>query len=144
MINAIIAAIGIALKETFGEGCKIYTEHMEQGFERPCFFISCVNFEHKRFRGERYLQQNEFCIRYFPEDCARWREECDIAAGRMLSCLQWINAADTFVRGTKLRAKAVDGTLDFLVNYDLIVHGMPVSDPMEELSGNVSAKTEGR
>ena len=67
MVNTIMEAIGIALNAEFGSNYEIHTEEMEQDLKRPCFLISCINHTSKLFLGKRYLKENTFCIRYFPE-----------------------------------------------------------------------------
>ncbi len=140
VINSIIAGISIALNQEFGDGCKNYTEEVKQGLEEPCFFISCIHPTHKLLRGRRYLQENMFCIQYFPADEGRAKEECHAVAGRMFSCLEWITADGALVRGTGRNAEIEDGILNFFVNYDLLFRRAEDTSPMEEISENVSAK----
>ncbi|MDE7298556.1 MAG: hypothetical protein K2N94_06965 [Lachnospiraceae bacterium] len=140
MINSIIAGISIALNKEFGDSCKNYTEEVKQGLEEPCFFISCIHPTHRLLRGRRYLRENMFCIQYFPADEGRAKEECNAAADRMVSCLEWITVDGALVRGTGMSAEVEDGILNFFVNYDLLVCRAEDADPMEEISESVSAK----
>ena len=43
MINLLTEAVSIAIHAEFGDGYPIYKEEIRQGFEEPCFFISCLN-----------------------------------------------------------------------------------------------------
>ncbi len=144
MTNSTIAAISIALNREFGERYKNYVEEVKQGFEKPCFFISCIFLAQRLLLGERYLQENGFCIRYFPGDGGRAEEECNMVAGRLFCCLEWIKVGDSLVRGTGMRAETVDGILNFFVDYDRIARKVVDLDPMEELSEDVSVKKGGR
>ena len=140
MINSIIAGISIALNQEFGDGCKNYTEEVKQGLEEPCFFISCIHPTHKLLRGRRYLQENMFCIQYFPQDKRQANEECNAVADRLFFCLEYVTVTGDLVRGTKMRSEIVDGVLNFFVNYDLFVYKRTEENPMEDISSSVSAK----
>lgn len=123
MINAIIESISVALNGTFGDGCEIHMEELEQGLEEPCFFISCLAPSASLFFGKRYFRTNQFCIQYFPASSERQRE-CNDVAERLYECLEYITPdGDTSpIRGTKMKHEVVDGVLNFLVNYDLFVY----------------------
>lgn len=140
MINSIIEAVSISLNAEFGDNYTIYTETVEQGLNEPCFFISCINPTNSLFFDKRYFRKNQFCIQYFPTDKDRAKEECSEAAERLFSCLEYINVTGDLVRGTKMNCNVVDGILNFFVNYDLFVYKNVNSDPMEEISKNVSAR----
>ena len=141
MINSIIAGISIALNQEFGDGCKNYTEEVKQGLEEPCFFISCIHPTHKLLRGRRYLQENMFCIQYFPQDKRQANEECNAVADRLFFCLEYVTVTGDLVRGTKMRSEIVDGVLNFFVNYDMFVYKMSESVPaMEGVSTETSVK----
>lgn len=60
-------AIAQMLFEGFGEEYKIYTEKVEQGFERPCFFISLDKGAIKRFLNGGRLFCFKCCICFYPE-----------------------------------------------------------------------------
>lgn len=140
MINAIIKAISIALNKEFGDGYTNYTEEIRQGLKEPCFFISCINPVNRLFLNKRYFRENQFCIQYFPAGSRR-KEECNSAAERLFSCLEYITAAGDTVRGTKMKYEISDGILNFFVNYDLFVFKADETLPaMEELEKDVSLK----
>ena len=102
--------------------------------------MSCINPTNKLFLGKRYFRENQFCLQYFPTDKDRAKEECNAVAERLFSCLEYINVTGDLVRGTKMNCEVVDGVLNFFVNYDLFVYKNINSDPMEEISKNVSAR----
>ncbi len=140
MVNTIMEAIGIALNAEFGSNYEIHTEEMEQDLKRPCFLISCINHTSKLFLGKRYLKENTFCIRYFPEQEGQGKRECNEVAERLFLCLEWLGMDGELVKGTRMKHEDVGGILNFFVNYDMYVQKRESLPTMERLEGNVSAK----
>ena len=122
MINLIIEAVGIALREEFGESYEIYMKELEQGLKGPCFFISCQNSANEPLRGQRYFRRNQLRIRYFPES-GEIQPECNDIAERMRQCLEYVtvDGGNRPIRGTKMNYEVIDGVLNFSVNYDYFV-----------------------
>ena len=142
MINTIIEAISAALQDEFGDEYEVRMEELEQGPEKPCFFISCRNPASERFPGNRYFRTNPFCIRYVPVSAEKQRE-CNQAAERMYQCLEYvmITGEDKPIMGTKMNYEVIDGVLRFFVNYDMfITRQQKNDDAMEKVTGNVTAK----
>ncbi len=135
MISAIMEAVGAALRSEFADSCKVYTEETEQGLERPCFFISFVDFTDRAFLGGRRFRTNRFRIRYLPESEGSGKEGYYAVAERLLTALEWITVAGQLQMGTKMRYEVADGALHFFVNYDLFVcktaEALPVMEQME-------------
>lgn len=140
MINSIIESISISLNAEFGDEYITYTESVEQGLNKPCFFLFCVNSTNRVFLGKRYLRENQFCLQYLPADEGRANEECNAVAKRLFSCLEYITVTGDLVRGTKMKYEIVDGVLNFFVNYDLFVYKVEPVDAMEEISEKVTVK----
>lgn len=140
MINSIIEAISISLNAEFGDDYTTYTESIEQGLNKPCFFVFCIDPTNRVFFGKRYFRQNQFCIQFFPADESRANEDCNAVAYRLFSCLEYITVTGDLVRGTKMKYEVVDGVLNFFVNYDLFVYKVAAYDAMEEISENVTVK----
>lgn len=141
MINSIIDSVSASLRAEFGDSFTIYTESLEQGFERPCFFVLCVGGANQLTRGNRYFRENQFCIRYVPISREQADKECNAAAERLSLCLEQIVVSGDSVRGTKMKWAAADGKLDFYVNYDLFVYREKDAVPvMEEISMETSMK----
>ena len=134
-------AIGVALNAEFGDGYRIYADNIEQGLQKPCFFISCTAQSSKPFPGRRYLWKNRFCIRYFPGDKSREKEECSETAQRLFLCLELLTVEGDLIRGTKMKGEITDGVLDFFVNYDMFVYLQREDVPvMEELTTDINAR----
>lgn len=141
MINSIFESVSTSLHAEFGDSFTIYTESLEQGFERPCFFVRCVGGTNQLTHGNRYFRENQFCIRYVPKSREQADRECNAAAERLLCCLEQILVSGDAVRGTKMKWETAGGELNFYVNYDLYVYRNAEPIPvMEEVSIETSAK----
>lgn len=142
MINEMIEAISAALNGKFGDEYEIHMEELEQGLEKHCFFIFCVNHASERLQGERYSWTNQFCIQYFPKGREK-QCECNGVAERMLKCLKYVTVEgdDRPIAGIKMNYEVVDGVLNFFVNYNLFTtEYQKKDDEMDKVEGNVAVK----
>ena len=142
MINLIIEAVSIALREEFGESYEIYMKETEQGLKGPCFFISCRNSTNELLRGQKYFRRNQFCIQYFPGS-GEIQQECNDTAERMWQCLEYVTAdgGNGPIKGTKMNYEVIDGVLNFSVNYDYFVYRRKEEAPtMGGLTSDTTAK----
>ena len=64
MVNDVIGAIAIALHAEFGDGYKIYTDNVEQGLERPCFFVADLTTILNPYLGSRSNNVCSFDVHY--------------------------------------------------------------------------------
>ena len=140
MINKIVEAIGLALNAEFGSDINIYTEKVEQGLQKPCFFIACVNQARQLWRGRMYRRENQFCLQYFPADIGRVREECNAVAERLFSCLEFLPVGAKKLRGCKMHYEIIDNTLHFFVNYDFLAEQAQDTPAMTELAEQVGVR----
>ena len=141
MINSIIEGMSRAINAEFGDDYTIYAENVEQGLKEPCFFISCIAPTKRLFVGRRYFRTNTFCIQFFPRDPDCGKEECNDAAERLFSCLEYITIDGELMRGTGMKSETVDGILNFFVNYDYFEIQTDNSDnSMDDIAGKISAK----
>lgn len=141
MVNALIQSIAGSLNAEFGDGYGIYTEGHTQDQRAPCFVIRCIGSAERHFFWKRYFRENRFCIDYFPESEENGREECDSVAGRLFSCLEYLEAGEDLVRGSGRNYEMKDGILNFFVNYDMFVYKVSESVPvMEGVSTETSVK----
>ena len=137
----LVNATGIALNREFGDEYRIYADNAEQGLTEPCFFVSCVNQSSRQFLGRRYIRENKLCIKYFPKNKSREKEECNETAQRLFLCLELLTVEDDLIRGTKMKSEIIDGVLNFFVNYDMFVYLQGEETPlMEELTTDVTAR----
>ena len=123
MINEIIEAISIALDSEFGDGYEIHTEEIKQDLKEPCFFVQLIDQNISPLCGRRYLQNNAFCIQYFPESNLNPNAECNDVAERMMFALEYVTPLDVdrAIRGTNKNHELVDGVLNFFVNYNRVI-----------------------
>ena len=134
MINAVIYGISTALNTEFGSSYKIYMEEVKQDLKESCFFILCSNSARKLFAGKRYLNQNIFCIQYFPET-ENVYQECNQIMERLYDCLEYIflSAEEKTLRGTQMNGKIVENVLNFFVNYDFFTYKTGEEETMEAI-----------
>lgn len=145
MVNSIIEAISIALNGEFGDDYKVYADNVEQGLQKPCFFVSCIKHTNKLFLGRRYFRENLFCVKYFPKCQSGEKEECNETAQRLFLCLEWLTVEGELTMGTKMRGEVVDGVLNFFVNYDMFVYRKEEAGPaMEMLTEETTVKGQVR
>ena len=123
MINEIIDAISIALDSEFEDGYKIHKDEIKQDLKEPCFFIQLIDQSISPLCGQRYLQNNAFCIQYFPESKLNPYAECNDVAERMMFALEYVTPLDEdrAIRGTNKNHELVDGVLNFFVNYNRVI-----------------------
>lgn len=137
MINEIIQGVSIKLNATFEGKYKTYQNDVEQGFTKPCFFISILKPDISPLLKNRYMSRNPLDIHYFPTNGRNNAEMYDMA-GDLMECLEFITLPNGDVlHGTSMNYEVVDGVLHFFVNYNLTLR-RPSDDPtMEELEVGV-------
>lgn len=116
MINSIISGMARAIYAEFGDAYTIYKEEIPQGLTTPCFYLSCVDAEQNRFRGDVYKAEHRFMVLYFPstEDV---NTECMDVADRLWMAMELIETEIGKKMGTKMQADIQDGLLNFSLTY---------------------------
>lgn len=140
MIEKIITGILAALEEEFGDTYSFYTEEIEQGLEKPCFFIFCLNLSMNLFRGGRYQNKNQFSIRYLsgsPEPM----KDCGKVAERLFHCLELITVDGDLLRGSGAKAVIDGGSLTYTVNFDYFSY-IPNTETKMELLENSNTQVK--
>lgn len=134
MVNKLIDGLSLKLNQFFGDGFSIYSEETEQGFQRPCFFITILSPSQKNLIGNRSLRQYPFDIRYYPTIQGN-NNELQSTASSLYEALEYVQLIDDdLIRGTKMYHEVVDGILHFYVNFDMVVTKVvPVEEKMSEL-----------
>lgn len=131
MLNEIIKGVSMMLKNTFGDGYKVYENDVKQGLKPPCFFIGVLKPELSPLVGKRYLSTNPLDVRFIPLDGGRNAEMFSVAA-ELLEALEFITLpSGDLLHGTKMNYEVVDGVLHFFVNYNLTLI-KPIDDPKME------------
>jgi hypothetical protein len=134
MLQGIVDGISKKLSAVFGEGYKIYPEHVSQGMKEPCFFIQLVSQSSRRVMDRRFFREHQFCIRYYPKSRDEPRAECFAAQDALFPALSYITADGDLLRGTGMHGEFVDGVLNFFVDFNLFVLTPVEQTPMEELA----------
>ncbi|MBR6400789.1 MAG: hypothetical protein IKS17_06155 [Firmicutes bacterium] len=136
MFNEIIKGVCAALSENF-EGATIYTEHVEQNFKSPAFFVFCNAPETsiKRYRGHRFLARNGVSITYIHRnDGTADNAATNDIAEKLFLCTEVISAGGHSYRATKQRLENSEGIAVFFLNYDFFFNVTDETELMRLLS----------
>lgn len=139
IVNDIKIGINQSLDNEF-TNITIYNEEVKQGFEEPCFYVSCLNPTSELFLNKRYFRTNLFCIQYFPKETESKNAECNDVLEKLYDCLELVDISGGLVRGTKMKGEVIDEVLNFFVHYDMFVYKDEVKDKMEILKVNTDTK----
>ncbi len=131
MINNVIDAICKALNDEFGNEYTIYIRQKLQSPVTPCFLVSGVSLEQKRYQGKRRYCQYTFEIQYLPSTQAPI-SEINAVLQRMFECLEYINEGENILSATGNKAEITDEVLHFTVNYNFFTMSDDTADSMEQ------------
>lgn len=128
MTNEIKTGISQALDTEFNTKDKlyqIYSEVIENGFDKPCFYILRLKARETQLMGNRYKFESTFDIQYFPSNdpvngILKKNEECDNIAEILTTIMKEIIVDSSNVRGTNINYENIDDVLHFYVDYNLI------------------------
>ena len=142
MIQEVIDGIINAIRTSFDETFRIYTESIEQGLIKPCFSILSLNPSGEREIGNRYKRFFPFMITYFPSS-KEPIAECNAVCEELLGLLPDIQTAIGLLHAVVLSGEIVDGNLQFSVQYNVsaLLQTEQV-DLLEEMAVNTTAKVE--
>lgn len=137
MTNKIIEVISKTLGEVFGEDIKIYRKKLEQGFEKPCFFITCISTSNKQIIGPRYNLSHSFDIQYYPGD---GESNVESIVEQLYTPLEYISIDEMSIRGSKMNYKMEDGIIHFYIDYNIQIIKESTEDSMDGLVINSGGK----
>jgi len=142
VINPIITGISMKINSLFGNNYNIYNDNVEQGMEKPCFFINYLDGEERSQGGitiKSYLDVLHFDITGFVvnEDRATLNDMAD-----KLYDLEYITLEDkTLLRADKMKPKIEDGVLHFFMDYRVFINkGNIESIEMDDYNFNQEVK----
>lgn len=148
MTNTIIDGVCKRLAEEFGEGYRVYTENVEQGFTEPCFFVSATSVQMTPIlcRGTtgRYSRKQGVNVTFYPEQGDDVRNEVYSVAERLIDVLEYIDA-DGLTRGTEIRGEFIGESPEMIasinVAYEFTVYKQNAEEAvkMGELKQEVDA-----
>ncbi len=136
MINDIIKGVAKAIRNEFGENCRIYTDEVKQGLKEPCFFISTLNPQMKQVMGKRYIISCQVMVQYITEG---GKSECNDVAMRLFEVLELITVSGDLARGKNMSYEVNDGVLSFSVSYDIFVYK---TDEAKDYIESIEQRTE--
>lgn len=136
-MEQICEAMEAAIHGVFGVGYPIYTEDLQQGFLKPCFFISFVRGSRKPLPCKRYYCENQFLVQYFTEKEQVETAEMLKVAQSLCDCLGLLSVDDGWIRGSNMQYEMVDGVLRFLLNYNVIMLQSEEDVPMEVMTASI-------
>lgn len=144
MITSVIDAISIAIHTEFGVEYEIYTEIVEQGLVKPCFFIAYLNVNSRPKRGKRYLLENQMVIQYLTSSKEPNAEMYRVAE-RLNNCLECISVEGNLTRASKNKIEFFEELsgpmLNLTINYDFeVIKNEAPKEPMETFKVDTSAK----
>lgn len=135
MVEKLIGAIGDAFRNKWGDEYAVYTEAVEQGVKKPCFFIECEKSDAVRLLGERFFVR---CTVKVTLDSDKEDKKCESGSltGDMFKLLGLIEADGGFFRGRKISGTWESGGFAVRAVYDVY----PVWEEEAELMEKIEAK----
>ena len=145
MVNDVITGLSLKIKELFGEEYHVYDDIVNQGMEKPCFFINYLDGEEKRQIGleiKSYLDILHFDITGFAlnDDRASLNDMAD-----KLYYLEYITLNNgILLRADSLKPKIQDNVLHFFIDYKIFINKKDTeSTKMSEIDYNEEVKSNG-
>lgn len=140
MYNDIMDAVTRRLDVLFGEETAIYTDGVEQGLQKPCFFVGFLEPSERQIIGQRYYRDTGVYIQYIPEETGQKRRTLNLVSDILMDGMEYITLEDgSLLRGTARKVKVSEGVLSFFVNYNMFVWKGSLK---EEEMGQAEFKTE--
>lgn len=141
MVSEIIKGIAVGIKNEFGDDSTIYTETVEQGFNKPCFFIGAKSPQRKKISIMRYCDVYSFDICYFPTIGMK-NSKCHGMGMRLFDVMEKITLLDGGVlMGKAMSYDIVDKVLHFAVSYRVVLQDTAdENDMMENIETYVKEK----
>lgn len=123
MTNTIIDGVCKRLSDEFGEGYRVYTENVEQGFTEPCFFVSATSVQMTPIlcRGTtgRYDRRQGINVTFYPKQDGDLRNEVYGVTERLIDVLEYIDA-DGPARGTEIIGEFIGDSPEIIGSVNII------------------------
>ena len=120
MINDIINALSRVINKYLnvnGNKYTIYTENVEQGLNRPCFFIYCKDYKDERYRGNRYKVNADIVIEYLPAEEENINADVNSIIEDLYDITEYINIDDNLLQGNNRLVENAENCVIFNVSY---------------------------
>lgn len=139
-MDFIKSAIAKMIYNNFGNDVKIYSEMIEQGFLRPCFFICIDNGKFKKFLDK----DKTFCFKchiyFFPEKSEQLNEEMMDASFKLFDGCEKIYLVCNKLKYLDANYSIKDDRLIFNVDFKMKIDNENEFAFMERLFSNENVK----
>lgn len=137
MVNDIITGIARKINSDFGDSYKIYDRKIEQGLDKPCFFVKLVNASNRPFLRKRKRRDFNFDVHYFPQDESDNEEMMDVGI-RLLELIEYITLpTGEIMRGHDMSFQIIDGVLHMFITYSAMLNDLSKADEMDSIETEV-------
>ena len=115
MEESIKNGIAEALSKEFGKKYHIYTENIEQGLKKPCFFILLNGTRYEYMPMNRFIIELDFTIKYMIGN----KKNCGIhsIAEKAFGALRRIECEYGLINAFNTEIKVFDESVDISVTY---------------------------
>lgn len=121
MTDSIINAIAHGIRNEFHKNkYMVYTENVEQGLIKPCFFIHQLYRKQKHLFDRRYIEKFCFDVTFFPKN-RNSKFECAKAENSLYSLLEFIDVDGDLIKGSNINSKIDDNILHFFIEYNIFI-----------------------
>ena len=127
----IIYGVTSAIKAYFGKNIKIYTDTINQGFQKPCFIVLPEKSAMERMSIGRFKKTLTVKIIYYPEDISQ-NNEMEKTAFKLCAAINIIKwEGDSFLaKNTKW--EVINEKLTFFADFDSILYWNKYEDAIED------------
>lgn len=142
MINDIMNALTVKLKETFG--VKIYINQVPQSFEEPCFFVHVISTDKTQIVDLRYKAVTVFGIDYIADENKKDSRDIYEVIEKLNGITNLITLENgDIIRGTERKTEIQDGNMHSFIQFSYFIREKKENDKMENLSIEGGIKKNG-
>lgn len=135
MSNEILEAVARQLNSLFGDDYAIYTETVNQGFVKPCFFVQLIEQSEKPMINNRFYRKTGVCIQFLQGEAVQPSDERNRVAEGLMNEMEYVRLTDeSLLRGTGKSWKMENGILNFFISYSAFFNKLKqTEEPMETI-----------
>ncbi len=132
IIKEIIDGLCARITETVGDGYEIYTQTMEQGMVKPCFFIMCDSSKEERFLGKRYKCSSKINIEYLSNTKDKYDENYKFFED-IRNALEYIYIDGNLTKVNIIDSKIGEDSFNLALDIKLFIYKEETVEKMEKL-----------
>ena len=138
MVESVITAVSLAIREAFDSLYPVYAVDVAQELNEPCFFLEVAGLTKAPLLGSRQLLTAALDIHFFPEDPADNLTMWNVAE-TLTGALTFITDADgTMYHCTGISSTIADGVLHTECSCSATFYVPNEAETMEALTGAVN------